>query len=101
VLTSCGGPATKPFKGNKMYYVYVLQSLDESKSFYIGYTSNLRIRLEQHNGGMNTSTKNKQWQIVYYEAYVSSTYARKREHKLKQHGKVKQLLLQRIQESLE
>ena len=84
-----------------MYYVYVLRSLDESKSFYIGYTSDLKRRFKEHNDGFSKYTSNKKWQLVYYEAYVSEFSARDRERKLKKHGRVKQLLLKRIQESLE
>ncbi len=32
------------------YYIYVLQSLKNSK-FYTGYTKNLKLRSEQHNRG--------------------------------------------------
>jgi putative endonuclease len=39
-----------------MYYVYFLRSLS-SDYRYVGYTSNLEIRLQQHNDGLNRSTK--------------------------------------------
>ena len=84
-----------------MFYVYVLQSVDEDKVFYIGSTKDLKQRFASHNDGENTSTKNRQWRLVYYEAYVSMSAAREREQKLKKHGRSKQLLLERIKRSLD
>jgi putative endonuclease len=39
-----------------MYYVYVLRSQLDGK-LYIGYTTNLRNRIQEHNTGEVTSTK--------------------------------------------
>ena len=83
-----------------MFYVYVLQNVVEPEKFYLGSTRDLRKRLESHNQGENRATRGHQWELVYYEAYISDKAARKREQTLKQHGKVKQSLMQRIRESL-
>ena len=83
-----------------MFYVYCLQCVDDTERFYIGSTKDLRRRFEQHNRGENRSTKNHQWRVVYYEAYINENAARQREQKLKKHGKVKQALMARIKESL-
>ena len=82
-----------------MFYVYVLKEMERER-FYIGSTGDLRKRLSEHNQSENQSTRNRQWQVVYYEAYLTESAARKREHQLKQHGKVKQTLMQRIKSSL-
>ena len=39
-----------------MYYVYFLKSL-RYKYKYVGYTSNLKSRLDEHNRGLNKSTR--------------------------------------------
>ncbi len=39
-----------------MFYVYILQS-NKNKELYIGYTSDLRKRIKEHNQGLNFSTK--------------------------------------------
>ena len=83
-----------------MFYVYCLQSVDESERFYIGCTCDLRRRLDEHNAGENRSTKNSHWHVVYYEAYVTETAARLREQRLKKHGRLKHALMKRIKESL-
>ncbi|MFA5805656.1 MAG: GIY-YIG nuclease family protein [Melioribacteraceae bacterium] len=40
------------------YYVYVLQSAKD-KNFYVGYTNNIKRRIEEHNSGHVESTKNR------------------------------------------
>ena len=62
-----------------MYYVYVLRSEKDSR-LYIGFTSNLRQRFENHNKGLNTSTKNRRpLKLIYYEAFENEKDARNKE----------------------
>jgi putative endonuclease len=79
-----------------MHYVYVLRSVEADK-FYVGITSNVKRRLETHNAGFSPFTnKYKPWKLLYFEAYTSESLARKRELKLKNHGKGFQELKKRI-----
>lgn len=65
------------------YYVYILQSLRNS-DLYIGYTENLRKRLQEHNRGLNFSTKPyRPWHIIHCEAYRNKRDAERREKYLK------------------
>lgn len=65
------------------YYVYVLRSLNTDR-LYVGYTNDLRKRLQKHNRGLNFSTKpHKPWQIIHYEAYRNQKDAKRRENYLK------------------
>ena len=66
-----------------MYFTYILQS-QKDRSFYIGYSSNLEQRVEQHNKATTgyTSTK-KPWKLVYFETFEFETDARKRERAIK------------------
>ncbi|MBI2113316.1 MAG: GIY-YIG nuclease family protein, partial [Candidatus Wildermuthbacteria bacterium] len=51
-----------------MFYVYVLES-KKNGELYKGYTNNLAQRVEEHNQGLNFSTKSaKPWKCIYYEA---------------------------------
>ena len=79
-----------------MYYVYVLQSVDNEADFYLGFSANLKQRLKEHNAGRNPSTRGRSWHIVYYEAYLSEGVARARERKLKRNRRMNQLLMARI-----
>ncbi|WP_410796303.1 GIY-YIG nuclease family protein [Maribellus sp. CM-23] len=66
------------------YFVYILQS-EQDRSYYIGFTSNLEIRLEYHNSGKSRYTSRKlPWRIVYSESYATKSDALKREKFLKQ-----------------
>ena len=66
-----------------MFYNYVIQSLKD-KQLYIGFTTDLKKRLIEHNQGLNLSTKRyKPWIIVYYEACLDKGDAIRREGYLK------------------
>ncbi len=68
-----------------MYYVYVLQSEIDNK-LYIGYTKNLKLRIEQHQQGYVESTRNRRpLKLIYYEACLSQEDATKREKYFKKH----------------
>jgi len=65
------------------YYVYVLRS-QKDKMFYVGFTKNLRSRLEAHNNGEVPSTKKRvPFDLVYWEGGLNQTDATKREKYLK------------------
>lgn len=65
------------------YYVYILQSL-KNNSLYIGYTSDLRKRLKEHNFGKNKVTKPfRPYKLIFYEAFLNKVDAKNREKYLK------------------
>ncbi len=66
-----------------MFFIYIIQSLKDN-SFYTGYTSDLKLRLEFHNNGKSTYTAKKSpWKLVYYEKFDNKSDAIKREKFLK------------------
>jgi putative endonuclease len=66
-----------------VFYVYVLQSESDS-GFYIGFSTNLRTRLRQHQEGASFATKSRgPWKLIYYEAYTEREDAEGREKFLK------------------
>jgi putative endonuclease len=68
-----------------MYFVYVLKSQIKEK-YYVGYTSNLAQRLQQHNSGATISTKAfRPWIIVYTEILPDKKSAWLREHQIKRY----------------
>ena len=65
------------------FYTYVLFSLKDKK-MYTGYTSDLDLRLVQHNKGNVVSTKDRRpLKLIYYEACLNQSSAWKREKYLK------------------
>lgn len=66
-----------------MYYVYVLIS-EVDNQFYVGFTNDLRMRLDTHAKGSVDSTRNRRpLKLVYYEACLERNDALRREKYLK------------------
>ena len=83
-----------------MFYVYILKSKKDKKS-YIGSTNDLRARIKLHNGGGVSSTKFRRPLIlIYYEAYLAESDARKREQKLKNFGQGITNIYKRLSDSI-
>ncbi|MEX2027884.1 MAG: GIY-YIG nuclease family protein [Candidatus Curtissbacteria bacterium] len=69
--------------GCQYYYTYVLRSVKDG-ALYIGWTNDLRSRLNKHNKGLVRATKMRTpFEIVYFEACLSKVSAIKREKSLK------------------
>ena len=83
-----------------MFYVYVIQSIEDTDRFYLGYSADLKRRVASHNSGENRSTRYTRWRLVYYEAYLTETSARRRESKLKRNSNMRHYLMARIKEGL-
>ena len=65
------------------FMVYVLESMKDGER-YIGYTNNLKRRLEEHKRGYNFSTKFRlPLKLIYFEGCLSERDAKRREHYLK------------------
>jgi putative endonuclease len=83
-----------------MFYVYIIKSKLDNK-IYIGYTNDLKRRLTEHNKKESQSTKNRTpFELIYYEAYKSSSDAKYREHNLKRFAQSYSQLKRRIKNSL-
>ena len=66
-----------------MFYVYILESIRDHKK-YIGYTTDLKKRVREHNSGKNKSTKPfKPYKLIFYEAFINKSDAKNRETYLK------------------
>ncbi len=66
-----------------MYYTYVLLS-EKDETFYIGFTKDLRKRIEEHKKGKVKSAASKRLlKLVYYESCLHEKDAIKREKYLK------------------
>ncbi len=66
-----------------MYYVYILES-SKDKSRYIGATSDLKNRLQEHNSGETKSNKSKlPYTIAWYCAFKNKEKAYEFERYLK------------------
>ncbi len=65
------------------FYVYVLESLKDDKR-YIGYTNNLKRRIEEHKKGLSFATKFRlPFKLIYFEGCINNEDAKRRENYLK------------------
>ena len=66
-----------------MYYVYILYSR-KCDRYYVGYSADIEARLERHNAGMVTATKNcRPYKISGSKVFATETAARKEEARIK------------------
>ncbi|OWK27243.1 MAG: hypothetical protein US76_02940 [Parcubacteria group bacterium GW2011_GWA2_38_13b] len=70
-----------------MYYVHLIRN-KKTKNIYVGYTADLKRRIYEH--------KDKNPELMYYEAYKNEKDARTREMKLKQYGQTTRRLKERL-----
>ena len=77
------------------YFVYLILNKNKSKKkfSYVGYTGDLKKRLDLHNSGKGAKfTRGKKWKLVYYEKYDSKSEAMKNEYILKKDYKLRQIM---------
>ena len=75
-------------------YVYILGSTDgRTRRTYVGWTTDLERRLEQHNSGSGAkSTRGRAWVLLYAERYDARSAAMSREWHLKRDRQFRKLL---------
>ena len=80
------------------YYVYLLISGHKSRVFsYVGYTKNLKNRLNLHNISRGAKyTRGKKWIVFHKEIYNSKSKAMSREHRLKKDRKFRNFLKEKF-----
>lgn len=67
---------------SQLYYVYILWTA--RRSFYIGFSDNLRERLQKHTKGEVRSTRYRRpVRLLYYEGFINEQDAKAREEFLK------------------
>ena len=67
-----------------MYYVYMLKSKGIKSVTYVGYTKDLKKRIEFHNTGKGAKfTRGRKWVLIYKEKYKSKKEAISREYYIK------------------
>ena len=67
------------------YFVYIIATKVKNKTIsYVGYTSNLTKRLNDHNTGKGAKfTRGKKWKIIFKKNYKTKVRAMQEEYKLK------------------
>lgn len=92
-------PALENLHYDFMFYVYVLKMSNEQ--IYIGFTADLKKRLQEHNSGKSfTTSKYLPVCLIYYEAYNSRSDAKLRETMIKRYGSSWSHLKKRLKNGL-
>ena len=66
------------------FYVYMLKSKDIRPVTYVGYTNNLKNRINLHNTGKGAKfTRGRKWLLIYKEKFKSKKEAISREYYIK------------------
>jgi putative endonuclease len=67
-----------------MHYVYLLKSIKNPKKTYVGYTSDVKERLEKHNSGGSVHTSfDRPWELISYTYFRTQEQALEFEKYLK------------------
>ena len=73
------------------YYVYLIVTKNNSTlTSYVGYTNNIKKRLNKHNTSKGAKfTKGRFWKLIYKKKYKNKKIAMKEEYKLKKNYKLR------------
>jgi len=67
-----------------MYYIYLINSVRSPETIYVGYTTNLKQRLETHNSGGSIHTaQHRPWKLIMYLGFEDQSRAKEFEKYLK------------------
>jgi len=74
------------------YFVYILLAFNKIKQpiTYVGYTKDIKKRLELHNSSKGAKfTRGRNWKIIYKKSYKNKSTAMKNEYLLKINRKLR------------
>ena len=78
------------------YYTYMLKSITPgTKKTYVGYSNNLKARVDKHNSNKGAkSTKGYKWLLIYSKKFKSKNEAMSFEYKLKKNKLLRKKILE-------
>jgi putative endonuclease len=76
------------------FYVYILSNFKKKKlTTYVGYTKDIKKRLELHNKGKGAKfTRGRKWKLLYKETFKTKKEAISREYYIKKNRKIRNLI---------
>ena len=79
------------------YYTYMLKSVSPGfKKTYVGYTNDLKSRLDKHNSNKGAkSTMGYKWLLIYNKKFKTKKEAMSFEYKLKKNKKLRKKILEK------
>ena len=75
------------------FYVYMLKSKSVKPITYVGYTNDIKKRINLHNSGKGAKfTRGRKWVLIYREKYKSKSEAISREYYIKRNRSLRNKL---------
>ena len=72
------------------YFVYMLKSLGKDPVTYVGYTNDLKKRINLHNNNKGAKfTRGRKWKLIYKEKLNSKKEAISREYYIKKNRRLR------------
>ncbi|NDD06207.1 MAG: GIY-YIG nuclease family protein [Proteobacteria bacterium] len=80
------------------FFVYLILNIKNRKTIsYVGWTNNLRKRLQLHNSGKGAKfTRGRRWILIYKKKLQSKKSAMQFEYNLKKNRKIKKQLIEKF-----
>ena len=77
------------------FFVYLILNIKDNKTIsYVGWTNNLKKRLQLHNSGKGAKfTRGRKWILIFKKKMKSKTSAMQFEYKLKKNQKLRKKLI--------
>ena len=81
-----------------IFYVYIIKTVSSKiNKTYVGYTNNLKERINKHNNNRGAkSTKGHKWELIYKKKFISKSKAMSYEYKIKKNRKLRKNILEKI-----
>ncbi len=80
------------------FYVYLIANFNNKKIItYVGWTNNLKKRLQLHNSGKGAKfTRGRKWILIFKKKLVSKKKAMQFEYKLKKDRKARKVIINKF-----
>ena len=80
------------------FYVYLIANFNNKKIItYVGWTNNLKKRLQLHNSGKGAKfTRGRKWTLIFKKKLVSKKKAMQFEYKLKKDRKARKVIINKF-----
>ena len=80
------------------FYVYLIANFNNKKIItYVGWTNNLKKRLQLHNSGKGAKfTRGRKWTLIFKKKLVSKKKAMQFEYKLKKDRKTRKAIINKF-----
>ena len=80
------------------FYVYLIANFNNQKIItYVGWTNNLKKRIQLHNSGKGAKfTRGRKWILIFKKKLVSKKKAMQFEYKLKKNRKARKVIINKF-----